>query len=100
MDGKENSILLALRQIISAVSLKSSFEEAIASLVEKIRSTMHTDCCSLYLLNARKTVLSLAATDGLSKESIGKASLQLGEGLVGLVGQKEELINLADAPSH
>ena len=49
MDGKENSILLALRQIISAVSLKSSFEEAIASLVEKIRSTMHTDCCSLYL---------------------------------------------------
>ena len=41
MDGKENSILLALRQIISAVSLKSSFEEAIASLVEKIRSTMH-----------------------------------------------------------
>lgn len=100
MDGKENSILLALRQIISAVSLKSSFEEAIASLVEKIRSTMHTDCCSLYLLNARKTVLSLAATDGLSKESIGKASLQLGEGLVGLVGQKEELVNLADAPSH
>ena len=52
MDGKENSILLALRQIISAVSLKSSFEEAIASLVEKIRSTMHSDCCSLYLLKS------------------------------------------------
>lgn len=99
MEAKENSILQALRQIIEVVSLKS-FDEAIATLVVKIRQTMQTDCCSLYLLNARKSMLSLAATDGLSKDSIGKASLQIGEGLVGLVGQKQELVNLADAPSH
>lgn len=97
---KENSILLALRQIIEVVSQKSSFEDAIALLVEKIRATMKTDCCSLYLLNNRKTRLALAATDGLSKESVGKVSLQIGEGLVGLVGERQELVNLADAPSH
>lgn len=70
------------------------------TLVDRIRSTTHADCCSLYLLNPRKSLLRLAATDGLQKDSIGKASLQVGEGLVGLVAKKQELLNLADAPSH
>lgn len=100
MENKQNSILLALRQIIQEVSTKSSFEDTVTTLVEKIRSTTHSDCCSLYLLNSRKNLLRLAATDGLQKDSIGKASLMIGEGLVGLVAQKEELLNLADAPSH
>lgn len=100
MENNDNSVLLALRQIIQKVSSKKSFEDAINTLVEQIRQTTKADCCSLYLLNSRKSFLRLEATDGLQKDSIGKASLQLGEGLVGLVGQKQELLNLGDAPSH
>ena len=100
MEENQNSILLALRQIIQEVSTKSSFEDTVTTLVDRIRSTTHADCCSLYLLNPRKSLLRLAATDGLQKDSIGKASLQVGEGLVGLVAKKQELLNLADAPSH
>lgn len=100
VDNAPNSILLSLRRIIQDFSSKNSFEEAIATFVEEIRTSTDVDCCSLYLLDARRTYLRLAATDGLSKSSIGKANLRVGEGLVGLVAQKQELINLADAPSH
>ncbi len=99
MSENQNSILLALRKIIQEVSTKNSFEDATNTLVEQIRLATSADCCSLYLMSARK-VLKLVATDGLQKDSIGKAYLQVGEGLVGLVAQKNELINLADAPSH
>lgn len=87
MEENQNSILLALRQIIQEVSTKSSFEDTVTTLVDRIRSTTHADCCSLYLLNPRKSLLRLAATDGLQKDSIGKATLQVGEGLVGLVAK-------------
>ena len=100
VDNAPNSILLSLRRIIQDFSSKNSFEEAIATFVEEIRTSTDVDCCSLYLLDARRTYLRLAATDGLSKSSIGKANLRVGEGLVGLVAQKQELINLEDAPSH
>ena len=40
------------------------------------------------------------ATQGLNAEAVGTVSLGLSEGLVGLVGQREELINLEDASSH
>ena len=100
MADKQNSVLLSLREIIEEVSTKSSFEDTVTTLVEKIRKAANCDCCSLYLLNSRKTFLCLEATDGLQKESIGKVMLQVGEGLVGLVAKKQELLNLADAPSH
>ncbi|MGN0902651.1 MAG: GAF domain-containing protein, partial [Succinivibrio sp.] len=100
MENNQNSILLALRQIIQEVSAKSSFDDAATLLVSRLRLATSADCCSLYLLNARKTQLYLAATDGLQQDSVGKATLLVGEGLVGLVAQKQELLNLADAPGH
>lgn len=100
MSESQNSILLALRKIIQEVSSKKSFEDAINTLVDLIRDATNADCCSLYLLSSRKSILKLAATEGLQKDSIGKATLQIGEGLVGLVAQKQELINLANAPDH
>lgn len=72
MEENQNSILLALRQIIQEVSTKSSFEDTVTTLVDRIRSTTHADCCSLYLLNPRKSLLRLAATDGLQKTLLAK----------------------------
>jgi phosphotransferase system, enzyme I, PtsP len=42
----------------------------------------------------------LMATEGLNKRSIGKVSMAANEGLVGLVGTREEPLNLEDAASH
>ena len=99
MDERHKQILLALRQIIEEVNFKDSFEDMLSMLTKRIRDTIEADCCSLYLLDPFK-LLRLSATDGLSKSAIGKPTLKVGEGLVGLVAEKEQLINIADAPAH
>lgn len=100
MDERQTQILLALRQITEEVAAQHTLEKAIDILVQRIRAVTFADCCSLYLSDPFKKYLRLAATDGLEKTAIGKANLRIGEGLVGYVGQKQELVDLADAPSH
>ena len=99
MDDRQSHMLLALRQITENVSVQSTLEDAMSLLVVSIRKATGADCCSLYLVDSFKKFLKLAATDGLSKQAVGKARLRIGEGLVGSVGEKQELIDLADAPS-
>jgi phosphotransferase system enzyme I (PtsP) len=40
------------------------------------------------------------ATEGLRKDAIGKVRMNPGEGLVGMVVEREEPVNINDAPSH
>lgn len=100
MDERQTQILLALRQITEEVAAQHTLNKAIDLLVQRIRAVTSADCCSLYLSDPFKKYLRLAATDGLEKAAVGKTNLQIGEGLVGYVGQKQELLDLADAPSH
>jgi phosphotransferase system enzyme I (PtsP) len=69
-------------------------------LVRQTRSAMQVDCCTVYLAESQRRRYRLVATDGLAPEAVGKVTLPYDEGLVGLVGRREELLNLADAASH
>ena len=100
MDGRQDQILFALRRITEEVSAQSTLEKAMDVLVSQIRRAIGADCCSLYLCDNLRQRYRLAATDGLSKSAVGKASLKFKEGLVGVVGQTRKLLDLADAPSH
>jgi phosphotransferase system enzyme I (PtsP) len=61
---------------------------------------MDTEVCSVYLLDPATNRYVLMATEGLYQQAVGQVSLGYSEGLVGLVGAREEPINLEDAPSH
>lgn len=93
-------MLTVLRQIIEQVLNEQDINVALNHLVEKTRKALGVDCCSVYLAEQDRNRFRLIATDGLSKESIGKVTLRYGEGLVGLVGKRKELINLAQAQNH
>jgi len=54
----------------------------------------------VYLLDTDIGSHVLMASEGLRKESVGHVSLQLDEGLVGLVARNAEPVNLEDAQSH
>jgi phosphotransferase system enzyme I (PtsP) len=56
--------------------------------------------CSVYLFDADMGAHVLMASEGLKAESVGRVSLQTGEGLVGLVAKHAEPINLSDASKH
>lgn len=91
-------MLTILRDITMAVAAADDFATALSLLVSQTKKAMQTQCCSLYLLEEQQLVLS--ATDGLAPQAVGKVKMPLTQGLVGLVAQREEPINLADAHQH
>ena len=61
---------------------------------------MEAEVCSLYLFDPQRERIVLRATVGLDRESVGKVSMRLNEGLVGLVLEKAEPVFVPDAISH
>jgi phosphotransferase system enzyme I (PtsP) len=59
---------------------------------------MVAEVCSIYLRRAGK-ILELFATEGLNRTAVHNTRLKEGEGLVGLVSETAEAVNLSDAPA-
>ncbi|ABE56060.1 PTSINtr with GAF domain, PtsP [Shewanella denitrificans OS217] len=121
-------MLKTLRDITQAVAAATSLESALSLLVSQTRLAMSTQCCSIYLVEYQalsseaaatltqtfinqtssishqstpsEPVLVLSATEGLAPSSVGRVSMPITQGLVGLVAEREEAINLADARLH
>ena len=89
-----------LRRLVQAVTDAATLDEALTIIVTRIKGTMQTGVCSVYLLDESTDRWLLMATDGLNPSSVRVASLAKTEGLVGTVGSRGELFNLDDAPNH
>jgi len=95
-----NMQLDTLRRIVQEINASVSLHESLEIMVNRVAEAMNVDVCSVYLLDERNQRYLLMASKGLKPESVGNVSLQVGEGLVGLVGQREEIVNLDNAPKH
>ncbi len=93
-------MLDVLRSIVQEVNEAGSLSDALQIIVTRVQASMQTDVCSVYLLDPDSNRYVLMATKGLHPESVGKVSLAYSEGLVGLVGVREEPINLEHAQEH
>ncbi|RBW48151.1 phosphoenolpyruvate--protein phosphotransferase [Marinobacter sp. F3R11] len=93
-------MLSILRSLVQEVNGARDLHEALGIIVSRVQKAMGTEVCSVYLLDPASNRYILMATEGLYLKAIGKVSLAYSEGLVGLVGSREEPINLEDAPSH
>lgn len=93
-------MLTTLRRIIQDVSSTSHFKEALNIMVTSTAQALQADACSIFLLDRRRGEYVLFATIGLNAEAIGKVRLPLGKGLIGLVGEREEPVNIDDASKH
>ena len=93
-------MLTTLRNIVQDVNSATDLTHALDIIVARVKQAMVTDVCSIYLLDPESNRYILMATDGLNTESVGHVSLGHSEGLVGLVGVREEPINLQNAQSH
>jgi phosphotransferase system enzyme I (PtsP) len=89
-----------LRDIVQAVNSARDLQSALDVIVSSVREAMATQVCSVYLLDSDIGSHVLMASEGLRKESVGHVSLQLDEGLVGLVARNAEPVNLEDAQVH
>lgn len=93
-------MLETLRRIVQEVNAAPDLSAALEVMVSRVRKSMGTEVCSIYLLDHGANRYYLMATEGLNKSAVGNATLHFSEGLVGQVGMREEPINLDDAPSH
>ena len=89
-----------LRVIVQRVSAANDLDAALSIIVSCVRETLHTNVCSVYLLDTDVDGYVLMASEGLNKEAIRQVSLQADEGLVGLVAKNAEPVNLKDASNH
>src|SRR3546814_7408743 len=63
-----------------------------------IGECLHSEVCSIYLL--RGGALELFATRGLKQAAVHVTRLALGEGLVGMIAEQIESLNLDEAAAH
>ena len=89
---------LLLRRLREIMAEQTSAQMRLDKLVSVIASNMVAEVCSIYLRRAGK-VLELFATEGLRPEAVHNTRLKEGEGLVGMVGETAEAVNLSDAPA-
>lgn len=93
-------MLKTLRRIVQEVNSARDLPEALNIVVRDVSQAMGTEACTIFLVDEDRGENVLVATEGLNKELIGKARLKLGEGLIGLIGERAEPINVENAKSH
>ena len=93
-------MLEVLRKIVQEVSTAPDLESVLDLIVRRIQRAMRTQVCSVYLYDDEAERYSLMATQGLNPDAVGKVSLASSEGIVSVVGQRAEPINLEDASLH
>jgi phosphotransferase system enzyme I (PtsP) len=93
-------VLEVLRNIVLEVSAARSLEQVLQIIVSRVRAAMGTEVCSVYIRDLDGKRYIFRATEGLNPGLVGHASLAPGEGLVGLVAEREEPVNLEDAEQH
>ncbi len=93
-------MLDTLRKIVLGFSQETELQSALERMVNQVKIAMQTDCCSIYLADYHCQHFLLMASDGLSPNSLGQTCIGFSEGLIGLVGKREEPINIANAQEH
>jgi phosphotransferase system enzyme I (PtsP) len=93
-------MLDTLRRIVQEVTAAKDLEQALQVIVTRVKKSMEVDVCSVYLRDRESGQNVLMATDGLNPQSVGHIRIDDSAGLIGLVAEREEPLNLADAPEH
>ncbi len=93
-------MLKTLRRIIQEVSSAQDFKESLTIMVKHVAKALGTQASSIFLLDRRRGEYVLMATQGLNPLAVGKVRIPMAQGLIGLVGEREEPINIDDASKH
>ncbi|HVY20537.1 MAG TPA: phosphoenolpyruvate--protein phosphotransferase [Bauldia sp.] len=99
MRGAPAGPRVLLRRLREVMAEPISAQARLDKIVTLIAANMVAEVCSAYVLRS-DGVLELYATEGLKREAVHKASLRVGEGLVGTIAEEALPLNLSDAQKH
>ena len=98
--SQQGAMLTTLKRIVQEISQISALDTALFRLASRVKQTLNVDSCSIYLADYEAQEFILKATDGLHPDAVEQVRIGFSEGLIGLVGQREEPLNIVNAPSH
>ncbi|ABI55782.1 phosphoenolpyruvate--protein phosphotransferase [Alkalilimnicola ehrlichii MLHE-1] len=93
-------MLEVLHRISREVNAAPGLRQALSIIVKRVADAMKVDVCSVYLMDPETERLVLMDTRGLNPDAVGRVRLRLSEGLVGMVAERGEPINLDNAYDH
>ena len=93
-------MLQTLRRIVQEVNSTRDLNQVLEIIVRRVKKAIDADVCSIYLFDDNESTFTLMATEGLNAELVGQVQMAHGAGLVSLVAQRADPLNLDDAQEH
>jgi phosphotransferase system enzyme I (PtsP) len=93
-------MLATLRRIIQEISSADDFQEALKIMAKRTATALETQACSIFLIDKNRTEFVLQASFGLYTDAVGKVTIPLNKGLVGLILEREQPLNIQNAEQH
>lgn len=87
----------ALREIARSLSAAVDLDTTLDLMARKTTEVMGVNSCTIYLLDADGQTLRLRASTGLARQALGRATLQIGEGMTGHAVARNRPVYAADA---
>ena len=79
--------LAALREIVQLGTTAPTWDELMQLIVDRSTVAMGAEVCSLYLVDRDRAGMTLAATNGVDRQHVGVARLDIGQGITGLAAE-------------
>jgi len=98
--SQQGTMLTTLKRIVQEMNQIPALDTALFRLASRVKHTLDVDSCSIYLADYDTQEFILKATDGLHPDAVEQVRIGFSEGLIGLVGQREEPLNIVNAHSH
>ncbi len=88
------------RELVRELGIASTLDEALGSLVRRINDLLPVDACAVYLEDSEAGQYVLKASSSAQPAPIHLARSEPRDGLIGLAGERRELVVLHDTPAH
>lgn len=99
MPPPDQGPMILIRRLRQIMAERGSGQERLDKIVRQIANLMVAEVCSIYVRRPDGS-MELFATEGLNPEAVHKTHMKRGEGLVGLIAEQAESINLSEAHTH
>jgi len=92
------SMIYRLQRIVQEVNQAPDIQHALDLIAERLIRDLIADACTIFLVSKDDpSELVLKSSHGLNPGIVGKVRRSFGEGLIGMVADRAETINLVNA---
>ena len=94
--SRETEVLKTLLEVSRLISSNYPIPKVIKRICGKLRKLLHTDDCSIMILNEKSRELAFSESSGLTRWEMKNIKFALGEGVAGWVAKHKKPVLIED----